>query len=262
MKKYTELLSTFANLNMKAGTHIYEFINSSSEVFVPEYLTPRNELTVWVATAFLALSFFIIAFARMSSVSLMTDLGKIMLKNKNVEKIVREGYSLNSFFSIFLSVNYLISFTGILYLSYQYFQMKFQLSDILFLSIFPVYFLFWPVLSLRFLGIVTGENESIREVQMNNWVLPHFSGLVYSFILLIWCFNLQWTVYFFYIFFSYTLIMYLFRFIRGFIFTFQKGVSWYYIILYFCTLEILPLVILYVLYGSFLLKNSLVVELI
>lgn len=247
---------------MKAVSSIFEFLGTSHEVVVPETLTPKNEFTIWVATAFLTLSFFIIAFARMSSVGLMSDLGKMMVKNKNVEKVVREGYSLTSVFSIFLSINYLVTFTGILYLSFQYFQLKFQVLDILFLTIFPIFFLVWPWFCMQFISLITGERDALREVKMNNWVLAHFTGLVYSFILLIWCFNLQWTTYFFYAFILFTLLIYTFRFLRGIIFTIQKGVAWYYIILYFCTLEILPLVLLYVLYGSVLLKNSLVVELI
>lgn len=220
----------------------FEIIGKTREI--PSSLSLRSESVTVLAASMLAVSFFIVAFARLSSKQLIYGMVKAIYKNKQVEKIVQEEYPLNNLSSIFLILNYIVTATALLFLCA---PGKFtgNPSSILFLLPIPFLLVFLPWFSLIFVGMLTGEKEFVAESRMNTLLLAHFSGLIYSLLLLIWAFNIHWTNTFIYIFAGITAFIWFYRFLRGFIFAFSKGAPWYYIILYFCTLEILPFVLCY-----------------
>ena len=211
---------------------------------IPSSLSIRTENVAFIASILLACSFFIIAFARLSSRQMVFGMIKAIYKNKQIDKIIQEEYPLNSTSSFFLILNYIISASALLFLCV---PVKANLDPkIVFLLLpIPLLLIFLPWFSLYCIGFITGEKNAVTESKYNTFVFAHFSGIVYSLMLLIWAFNIQWTQIFIQIFLGFTLFMWIFRFFRGFIFAFNKGVPWYYIILYFCTLEILPFVLIY-----------------
>ena len=217
-------------------------IIGNSEV-IPSSLSARSESITLIATSMLAVSFFIVALARLGSRQQVYSLLKAVYKNQQVEKIVQEEYPLNNLSSIFLILNYIITASALIFLSFAPSAFTENPYSIFTLLPIPFVVVFLPWFSLIFVGALTGEKEVIAESRMNTLLLAHFSGLVYSLLLLVWTFNVQWKETFIYIFFGITLFLWFYRFLRGFIFAFRKGAPWYYIILYFCTLEILPFVL-------------------
>lgn len=217
-------------------------IVGKSEV-IPAALTPRSESITLVATSMLAVSFLIIALARLGSGQQVYSLVRAVYKNKQVEKIVREEYPLNNLTSIFLILNHVLAASALIFLSLA--PSPFTDNPYSIFTLLPIPFLvvFLPWLSLIFIGALTKEKEMVAESRMNTLLFAHFSGLVYSLVLLVWAFNIQWKETFIYIFAGIALFIWLYRFLRGFIAAFSKGAPWYYIILYFCTLEILPFVL-------------------
>lgn len=214
---------------------------------VPGSLTPRSESLTWISTALLAASFLLIALSRLSASHFVLSISKAVYKNKNVERTLQDEFPIASISSFLLVLNYLISCSALIYLSYLYsfnFQ-KPEISLLYYLPIFPGILLFWPWIALSFVGLLTGEGKNILESKLNTWLFAEFSGLFYSLILLVWTFNLQWSEYFVWAFLVFSIAMWLYRFLRGFLFAISKGMRWYYIILYFCTLEILPLAMIY-----------------
>lgn len=221
---------------------MFEIIGSGNEV--PASLSLRSEHVAIVATSLLALSFFVIALARISSRQMMYGMFRAVYKNKQLEKIVQEEYSLNNLSSFFLIVNYVISGSAMLFLSL---PSKSTIDLWMVLALVPIPFLmvFLPWFTLSFTGALTGEKNMVWESKVNTILFAHFTGLIYSLILLLWAFNMQWSGIFVRIFLGVTLFTWFYRFLRGFIFAFGKGAPWYYIILYFCTLEILPFALCY-----------------
>jgi hypothetical protein len=211
---------------------------------IPSSLSIRGGNLAFVALLMLAVSFFIVAFARLSSKQMVFGMIKAIYKNKQIDKIIQDEYPLNNAASFFLVLNYIISASALLFLSIP--SANKLDSKIIFLMLpIPVLMVFLPWASLYFVGFISGEKNSVSESKTNTFIFAHFAGIIYSLMLLVWAFNIQWTNIFIQIFVWFTFVMWAYRFFRGFIFAFNKGISWYYIILYFCTLEILPFVLIY-----------------
>lgn len=213
---------------------------------LPSALSLRTEHITIVATILLFASTSIIALARVNSKNFVLTLAKAIYKNKQIDKIVHEEYPLNNLSSILLLVNYLVSSTALLFLCLPY---KYSSQTEIFWWLLPIPFLvfFLPWISLNVISILVGDSIFVAESKKNTVILTHFLGLFYSFLLLFWTFNMPWRTYFIPIFLAVTFLSWFFRFFRGFLFAIQKGASWYYIILYFCTLEILPFVLIFIL---------------
>lgn len=213
---------------------------------LPSALSIRTEHITIVATILLFASTSIIALARVNSKNFVLTLAKAIYKNKQIDKIVHEEYPLNNLSSILLVINYLVSSSALIFLCLPY---KYSLQTEVFWWLLPIPFLvfFLPWLSLNVISILVGDSSFVTESKKNTVILTHFLGLFYSLLLLFWTFNMPWRRYFIPVFLAATILSWFFRFFRGFIFAIQKGASWYYIILYFCTLEILPFVLIFIL---------------
>ena len=192
----------------------------------------------------LAISFFFIAFARLSASQMVFGMMKAIYKNKQIDKIVQDEYPLNNASSVFLIFNYIVSATALLFLCI---PAKLEVDPKVVYLLLPIPLLTVSLqwFSLFLIGLFTGEKASVSESKINTLVFAHFSGVVYSLMLLVWAFNIQWTPIFIQIFIWTSVIIWFYRFYRGFIFAINKGITWYYIILYFCTLEILPFLLIY-----------------
>lgn len=169
---------------------------------------------------------------------------KAIYKNKQIDKIVQDEYPLNNASSVFLIFNYIVSATALLFLCI---PAKLEVDPKVVYLLLPIPLLTVSLqwFSLFLIGLFTGEKASVSESKINTLVFAHFSGVVYSLMLLVWAFNIQWTPIFIQIFIWTSVIIWFYRFYRGFIFAINKGITWYYIILYFCTLEILPFLLIY-----------------
>ncbi len=211
---------------------------------IPSSLSIRTENAAFVASLMLAFSFFIIAFARLSSKQMVFGMIKAIYKNKQIDKIIQDEYPLNNASSFFLVLNYIISASALLFLCIPTTN---NLNPKIVYLLLPIPFLmvFLPWFSLFLVGFITGEKNSVTESKINTFIFAHFAGIIYSLMLLVWAFNMQWSPVFIQIFIWFTFVMWVYRFFRGFIFAINKGITWYYIILYFCTLEILPFVLIY-----------------
>jgi hypothetical protein len=211
----------------------------------------RKDVFLEEVVYLLSISFILIAFARLSSRGLVNDLLKMMWKTKQIEKIVQEGYSISSFSSVLLVLNYLLVFSTLIYLILNQTHSTFFSLDNLLFFVIPLLLLLFPLFSMQLVGILTGESQLFKDLRIKIWVFAHFTGVILSLLLLIWTFNMQWGSILTYIFLGFILLMMMYRYFWGFILTFQKGISPYYIILYFCTLEILPLLATYVLSAEY-----------
>lgn len=211
---------------------------------VPLHLSERDSSFSTLILLLLSLSFIVIAFSRLSSRVLFSNIIEAIYKNGRVAKIVQINYPLNTLSSILLLLNYIISMSTLLFLTIQNYY-PIQNQDILYLTLVSVLLVVGPWISLFSIGVLTGDKETLVESKINTIIFAHASGLIYSVILLVWTFNSQWSDIFVYVFLGLLFLFTIYRLLRGFISAFKKGVRWYYIILYLCTLEILPLVLLY-----------------
>jgi hypothetical protein len=94
------------------------------------------------------------------------------------------------------------------------------------------------------IGVLTGMNKVYQIPMQLTWVLPQFIGLVLFLTNLIWVLNPAFSTILIYIFLLSFVLLSIQRILRSAFFLLIHGVEWYYILLYLCTLEIMPISIL------------------
>lgn len=192
-------------------------------------------------TLFLSIGILLITFARMSSSYFFFSITKSIYKNRSIEKISQEELPLTALSSFCLLLNFLICSSCLLYLTVDFFQYEIPITRLLAIIYTPFLFLFGPYIFLTLVEFITGEIGITKAIKLTNWAICKFLGVLFSLLLLLWIFNDKNASFFAYLLFTTLCFFYVYRIFRGIIFAFSKGISWYYIILYFCMFEIIPM---------------------
>lgn len=192
----------------------------------------------------LFIAFCIIAFARLSKPTLFRDLFVSWTKIQNLNPFLKESMPLNKRASIFLIVNYFISGGVLLFLKLEEYNLD-LISHIMFSLVAPISILLLGVIGILLTGWITGEYKTIRETMFMRFIGVEISGLLFFIGAIVWMLNVDliqfvWQA---------MIVVFCFEFItrvfKSISVVYTNGVSWFYIILYLCTLEILPLFVAY-----------------
>ena len=210
--------------------------NTFSEI--PTNLILRENSLYHQVIPLVIVSFIMITFAKFQNNSIFRSLFKLLFANKNFEQILKEELKIGSSSSISLVINYFFIISTCVYLSIQATtKMSMGFSIGISLAI-PAGVFVLQLLSLWIIGLITKEMKLI--------VAPLLETIVILFFLaLFWVLNPQFSFYFLQTFAIILGFGFVLRFLKSLFSVLRKGVSLYYIILYFCTLEILPLFIAY-----------------
>jgi uncharacterized membrane protein (UPF0136 family) len=222
-----------------------EIYLSISGEMIPNELVPRFHSLEWVMGYVLFVAFITLALARFARTGIYQSLILANGKFQGVVSHVKETMPLGKPSSLLLIMNYVLSAGAICYLYVQE-NDSIQLPSNYLVFILPVGLLIWNLASFQLTRLLTGTSGVFEEPITLKIIGAQFLGLIYFFCALLWLFNSgQGTV-----FAQLALILFFaessFRVIKSVNLVLKRGVSWYYIILYFCTLEILPLLMLYV----------------
>lgn len=218
----------------------FHFFDSSS-VDIPMTLTSKENGSHFYLGILLFVAFLVLAFVRTSNNKAIISLGVLFLTATNVDQRLKETMRLSSFSSIGLLLNYfLVSFVCnmLLFESIGLFSAvtNLWLSLLIPVTLFVIQFI--PIYVFLF---ISGTNFPIVSFSANTLIGLQLNGLIYTLIALVWILNPQWS---FVLMMLFTVLLFLFavaRIIKNSYLVLTEGVAWYYIILYFCTLEILPL---------------------
>ena len=222
-------------------TLAFGIINNTQEIVVPKLLSPKVNSIYGTLTLLLSVGILLITFARMSTSYFLIAIARSIYKNRSIEKIAQEEMPLTALSSFCLIVNFLICASCLLYLTVDFFYETINTNTLLAVVYTPILFLFGPYVFLSLTEYITGEKGITKAIKLTNWAICKFLGILFSILVLIWVFNDQNAIAFAYILWIILCICYTYRIIRGIIFAFSKGISWYYIILYFCVFEIIPM---------------------
>lgn len=227
-------------------TNAIHFLIQSTEIqtFRPRLIW-REEVPYQWALGGLFISLILLTTSRINTPNFILSLSKSIYKNRNVEKIVNEELPIGRIANFCLIVNFLLCFSIVFsFFLNEYYHLYGSFNWVLAISI-PSYLLIAPLLYLTFIEIISGESHFSKEIKLTNRIICEFLGLFGSLFLLVWIFN-QFSHSYIRDFTLYLItITYLYRLFRGFIFAFSKGLPWYYIILYFCTFELLPIYLVF-----------------
>ncbi len=225
-----------------------QIFGNQSYVSIPTHLGIREENLSHLILPLLIFSFFLLSFSKFYNSSIFKSLFKLLISGKNFDQIMREELRISSLSSITMIINYFCIATCCVFLSiYNDFDWgKFQLISLaLFLPIIVVGF---QLLNYWIVGWVSKEVKIALRPIHETFIVTQLLGLIFFFLALVWILNPQFDVLFYELFIWLSIAGFVYRSLKSIYVVFLKGVSWYYIILYFCTLEILPLLVLIVYY--------------
>lgn len=211
---------------------------------LPEELTPRDFSNSAIIGYGLFASFVFIAIAKLFKSDVYRMLFFSNFKVKSINVFLKENYALNRPESFLLILNFFVSSGLILYI-----LLDFPTPELnpAFLSVllFPISLFFFSILSIVFASLLFGEYRTIQQLMFFRIIGVQYLGILYMIIGVVWLFTNQSIHTFLLVVVIVTLLEFFLRILKGVISVLQKNIPWYYIILYFCTLETLPLMVLF-----------------
>lgn len=207
---------------------------------LPQHLIPRSEPESMLVLGLFVVCIILVALARMRERDVFLYLFQGVFLVKPLDELAREDYKTQSPASLLFILQFLFITAGSVYWLY---FLNTPLTDwqrlvpILVPMIYFLYQLFISNLAVR----LSGTQGLLQEFNYFTLLLTQLFGVLFLIELFIAYFRpeplLTWVMIVTYI------VYLLFRFTRGFWIVMKEGVPWYYIILYFWTLEILPLLV-------------------
>ncbi len=197
-----------------------------------------NQLSI-----FLIGSFLLLTIAKLSSPNLKLNLIYGVLKNKGITKITREEFPISILTNSCLIINFILVSEVSAYIYFKSISLESNFSFLLFS--FPLIIIIQPLLTSYFIELLTGESGLLLEVRLNSWLFLKISSIFITINLFFWVFNPNHEIIYSTILIYIYGLIYSVRLIQGLTFAISKGISLYYIILYFCTFELLPFAIVF-----------------
>jgi hypothetical protein len=206
-----------------------------------ELLDRQTHLTSILLFVILACSA-IVGAGRINNPNFFTAISTGFFKFKAQDKSFNENLRISQGASIALVINFIIS------ISLCFFLMLFEENNYSFATISG--FLLVGFLTLlqqigfRITSIFSGQSGISEGGALITRQIWYFSGILYLLLSLLWLLNMKFKTVFVIVFITILAISSLIRILKGLLFAFWGGFSWYYIFLYLCTFEILPVFIL------------------
>jgi len=211
---------------------------------IPSELTTREPLLTPMVGIALSASFLLISFAKLIKSDIFVSLAVSNVKIQSLQAYIRESYPLNKGGPLLLLLNYLLSFSLILYIISGFQQVELN-NELYLIGLIPLALLAWSLGSMFVIGLISGERQVFAEPLAMKVVGTQLLGVVYFVLALILSLHSISEMLFISIVFWAFAVETIVRLYKSIIAVYSRGVSWYYIILYFCTLEILPLFVAY-----------------
>jgi hypothetical protein len=212
---------------------------------IPDTLNPKENGYLFLLGGIIFFSFLILALVKRSNQRVFIVLIQLFFNSSSLEQKIKDSLKLTSFASVFLLVNYFLVFSTCTFLLLNYFQLiPFWLLG--WISIATPILLF--VIQVGFVWMInwiTGATLPTGAVTGNTMIVFELTGVMLSVIALFWILNPEYSVYAVIMFIGIVSITQITRVTKNSFAVLNSGVGWYYILLYFCTLEILPLFVVY-----------------
>lgn len=210
---------------------------------LPEHLTPRTTSESALVLGLFVTCVLLVALARFREKHVFLYLSQAVFFLKPLDDLSKDSYKLRSAASLLFTLQFLIITAGTIYWMFFHQTPLSEWKQLLVLLFIPgVYFVYQFIMS-NLAARIGGHRAAVQELNYFTLLLTQFFGLLFLVELFVSYFQhafaaeSAWVLGVTYL--TYLLI----RFLRGFWIVLNQGVPWYYIILYFWTLEILPLLI-------------------
>lgn len=186
--------------------------------------------------------FAFIGVARVAQPDLISQTFSGFFKLKRPDSNGFEGSKLQPSMSALIILNYIISFSTCVFLFLNHQE---NMQETVFMTLKIVFALtFLQLLNFRFVFLLSGERAILDSISAVNKQIWSFGGFILTCMALLWILNQELQHIFEQLFFFTFSLLLLWRIVKGLLLAVQLRYKWYYLILYLCTLEILPLLIL------------------
>lgn len=194
----------------------------------------------------LLLGLFLVITLRLIRSDYFSFLTKSVFNNSNVLLFARQDLKTGGLFTYVLIINYILSFSvaATVFIDV-YFNYYLSWGEFFILS--GGIFLFFLVkqLLLNLTSWITDKNDGIVESKYNLWIFFEFGGLFILLLSFILLFSQENYAFFSALIIVFQSLIYIAFLLRGIFIAIQHKISLFYIFLYLCTLEILPLVVIF-----------------
>jgi|AntAceMinimDraft_17_1070374.scaffolds.fasta_scaffold01289_4 hypothetical protein len=174
---------------------------------------------------------------------------KAFLSKDFVNQLVREGNLFKEYVSIFLFINFFASISLLIYIT-NLFLLNIQYYSkglLLYIEIFSFVLIFFllKIFVIKFTGILFKAKKESEEHILHMFLFNYIIGVTLLFLLVFIIYANKIGIIVLYVSLVLTGLIYLYRLIRiGLIWSNNKKISMFYLFLYLCGLEILPLILL------------------
>lgn len=187
---------------------------------------------------------FLLAAARARQANIYMSVALGMLKGQSLRTFLRDAMPMRGGGALLLLLNYWIATGLVVYLIGGYFNWDAVASWTTTILI-PLGVLLFPLFALVLSSWITGEREVFRAPIAMKLLGAEVLGILYLLCALVWVLRPDTVPITLQVVFWAFIIESSFRIIKSVLVVLRQGVTWYYIILYFCTLEIVPLLVIY-----------------
>ncbi|MGJ8661157.1 MAG: DUF4271 domain-containing protein [Bacteroidota bacterium] len=222
----------------------FDFFGNTPDSWVNVQLLPKQSLFGSYSFIFLIISLILVVLAKNANTRSFEIVLQLFFKPRKSDTRIKENWPIFGSASWFLALNFIITLAHSLFLFLIHLGVNESFSLILIALGIASSFFFLAFVSMFLIGILTGMNKIYQTPMQLTWVLPQFVGLILFLTNLIWVLNPLFSSTLIYIFLSFFVLLSIQRIIRSAYYLLTHGIEWYYILLYLCTLEIMPMSIL------------------
>jgi uncharacterized protein (DUF983 family) len=205
-------------------------------------LIERNTQMNSYLLVILLLCFAFVGVARVAQPDLIAQTFTGFFKVKRPDSNGFEGSKLQPSMTALIILNYVVSFSTCVFL---FLYQQSNMPETVWLTIKIVFALtFLQLINFRLVFILSGERAILDSMSAVNKQIWSFGGFILTCMALLWILNQELQHVFEQLFFIVLSSLIVWRIVKGLLLAAQLRYKWYYLILYLCTLEILPLLIL------------------
>jgi hypothetical protein len=207
-------------------------------------LLERNSPIEWLTALTLVLCLSLVLWAKSIRSNAFAITFGLFRSQLNFDSTIKESWNLLGLPSWLLNFNFILSLGLSLYLSTNGGLLNGFLSNAPLLA-YPLAAAFFLLafLSMTIVGSITGAKKVFQLPMQLAWILPQFVGLLLFAINLIWALNPEMASGLTKMVLILVGILSMQRFSRSARFLIGSKIEWYYILLYLCTLETMPLLL-------------------
>ena len=211
---------------------------------IPDELILRDFSVSKIIGLGLFISFILIAVSKLIRSDVFSTLLIANGKISSINQYIHESHPINKGDSIVLLTNYFLSFSLILLILFQFPSVE-NIEHFLLVFFTPICLLLFSLVSVYLVSALTGEYKSLLQLIQFRIIGVQYLGLAFFALGMVWTLTDMSLNTLLLISILILGLEFVVRSFKSIVSIFQLKFSWYYIILYFCTLEILPLVVIF-----------------